>query len=72
MAAQVCAGDNILWTKLLLLPKFSLSQINQDSSDCANIRIGDDSSRSQSSEPWMLTLNYKLQEVDCRSRLSNN
>ena len=54
------------------LPKFSYSLINQDSGDCANIGIGDDSSRSQSSEPWMLTLNYKLQEVECRSRLSNN
>ena len=57
MAAQVCAGDNILWTKLLLLPKFLFSRINQDSSDYAYIRIGDDSSRSQSSERWMLTLN---------------
>ena len=57
MAAQVCAGDNILWTKLLLLPKFLFSRINQDSTDCAYIRIGDDSSRSQSSERWMLTLN---------------
>ena len=42
MAAQVCAGDNILWKKLLLLPKFSFPRINQDSSDYAYIRIGDD------------------------------
>ena len=42
-AAQVCAVDNILWTKfLLLLPKFSYSRINQDSCDCATIGIGDD------------------------------
>ena len=58
MAAQVCAADKILWTKLLLLlPKFLYSGINQEFSDCAYVGIGDDSSRSQSSEPWMLTLN---------------
>ena len=33
------------------LAEISLSQINQDSSDCANTRTGDDSSRSQSLEP---------------------
>ena len=39
------------------LAEISFSRINQDSSDCAYIRIGDDPSRSQSSERWMLTLN---------------
>ena len=48
MEADMCAVDDILGLRvksLLLLPKFSYSQIYQHSKDCSDIKIDDNRSK---------------------------
>ena len=45
MAAQGRTADYILWTKLLLLPKFSYSRKNHHPEDYRNMEMGDNPNR---------------------------